>query len=57
MHVFVIFIEFSSINFGGKPRKSFFINIDPQWLIACNNNIYSQIKFIAINQKRICYIS
>lgn len=40
-----------------KPCKSFFVQENPQWIDTSKENIYSQIKFKAINQIWLMHVS
>lgn len=57
MHILIVFVEFSRVSLRGKPCKTLFVDIDSERLIASNDNINSQIKFVPVDQKWIGYIS
>ena len=57
MHVFIVFVELGRVGFRGKSGQAFFVHIDSKWLVACDDHVDSEIKFIAVNQKRIGDIS
>lgn len=56
MHVLVLFVDFLSIGFTGKPGQPFLMNINSQRLVGSYANINAEIKFVAIYQQGICYI-
>ena len=57
MHVFVVFVNLRCISFTSKSSKTFLKYIHSHWFIWSNKDIYSKIKFMSIDQKRISNIS
>lgn len=57
MHVFIVFVELDRVGFRGKSGQAFFVYIDSEGLVACDDHVDSEVKFIAVNQKRIGDIS
>ena len=57
VHVFVVFVELCCVCLRCESRQAFFVDIDPQRLVASDDYIYPQVEFVAVNQKRICNVS
>lgn len=56
VHVFVVLVEFGCVGFGSKSCEALFVNIDSQGFVAGDNYVNSQVEFVAIDEKGICYI-
>ena len=57
MHVFVILVELGSVCLRSKSSQTFFVNVDPEWLIAGYHHIDSQIELIPVDQQRVRNVS
>jgi len=57
MHILVVFINFGSVGLTCKSSQAFLEHIDSQRFIACDQNVNSQIKLVAVYQERVCHIS
>ena len=49
-----IYLRFRKRN---VPRQAFFVDIDPQWVDACNKNINSQVKLATLNEQGLLQVS
>ncbi len=57
VHIPIVFIELSGIALRCKAGKTFLVNIDSQWFVACDYYVDSQVKFVTIDEKWICHIA
>lgn len=53
VHEFVVFIKLRSVGFWSKSSKTFFENIDAQWLVASDQDVNSKVKLVTVDQQRI----
>ncbi len=57
MHELVVFVDLASIDFAGETGESLLEHIDPQRFVAGNEYVYSEVKFVSVNQQRVRNIS
>jgi hypothetical protein len=57
MHILVVLIDLGGISFTGESSKTLLEDVDPQWLVASDQHIDTQIKFMAVDQKWVCNVS
>ena len=53
MHIFVVLIELRGVSFTCKPGQTLFVNVNPEWFVASDDNVDSEIKFVAIDKQRV----
>ena len=56
VHVFVVFIDFRGVSFTCESGKTFLEDIHTEWFVTSDEDIYSQVEFVTVNQKRVGYI-
>jgi hypothetical protein len=54
VHIFIILVEFGSVSLGGESGKTFFVDVDSEWLVAGDDNVDSQIELVPVDQERVC---
>lgn len=50
MHVLIVFVNLGGVSLTSKSCQTLLENIDSQWLIAGDEDVDSQIKFMTVNK-------
>ena len=53
MHILVLLVDLLGVGFRGETSETFLEDVDSERFVACNDNIDSQVEFMAVDQKRI----
>jgi len=57
VHVAVVLVELSRVTFRGKSGQALLVDVDSERLVAGDDHVDSQIKLVAIDQKRVGDVS
>jgi len=53
VHILVLLVDLLGVGFRGETSETFLEDVDSERFVACNDNIDSQVEFMAVDQKRI----
>lgn len=57
MHILVIFVDLRGVGFRGKSGKALLEDVHPEWFVASNQHVHSQVELVAIDQQWISHVS